>query len=373
MLSPLLAPSELSSFSSCYSEATEKFVQLAEALPLASTLQRLSYAGLTPSGAALETPYVWIGPREARQVLVLMSAVHGVEGYSGSAIQVDLLRRLSTGQAVLPEGLAVVMVHAVNAWGFAWGRRVDEQGIDVNRNFVDFTAPPNNDGYASLAKHLVPDAAVTPENDAVLAAYRQAHGQYQYELAVSGGQYQFPDGLFYGGTAPSQARINLERVIADVSHHQPDIAVLDLHTGLGPYGHGELICDHPEASAGLTAAQRWYGNAITMPGIGESCSVPKTGLVDYAWHEVMGDNSCYITLEYGTFPITELLGSLREDHRINKPGMMDYDSDNNRRVRERLIQHFYPAQAQWQTMVLLRARQVIQLACVGLAKASKAE
>jgi hypothetical protein len=185
-------------------------------------------------------------------------------------------------------------------------------------------------------------------------------------LALSGGQYQFADVLFYGGKGKSQARVNLETVIKALDCSSRQVAVLDLHTGLGPYGHGELICDHAIGSEGMLTARCWFGDAATLPESGDSCSVPKYGLVDYAWHEVMGANSCYLTLEFGTYSLTELLRCLREDHLVRKPGQQPFSHPQSDAVRQQLLHQFYPVEVQWQTLVLLRARQVIQLACAGL-------
>jgi hypothetical protein len=370
MLSPLLSQQDLSVFSSSYQQAEQALLGALSRLDC--VIHSLPYDGQGPSGEPLATQQVWLGDPEAKQVLVLLSAVHGVEGFCGSAIQQDLIRRLADGRVQLREGLAVLMLHAVNPWGFAWCRRVDEQGIDVNRNFVNFDeALPVNSGYRQLATALVPDAEVVQSGqlahgDKVLQSYLQKHGQYQYELAVSGGQYEFSDGLFYGGTAKAQARLNMENVIDQLDCGNRNIAVIDLHTGLGPYGHGELICDHPLASPGLATAQRWFGDAVTIPEGGDSCSVPKTGLVDYAWHQKMGPKSCYVTLEFGTYPISELLRCLREDHAIRKPNQQPFHHPQSEYVSKQLRQLFYPSQTQWQTLVLLRARQVVQMAAQGL-------
>eukprot|EP01032_Pedospumella_encystans_P016815 gene16815-19167_t len=71
------------------------------------------------------------GPADAAQVLMTTSAVHGIEGFCGSAIQTGLLHSLS-----LPPGVAVVHVHAVNPHGFSHARRVNEDNVDLNRNFI---------------------------------------------------------------------------------------------------------------------------------------------------------------------------------------------------------------------------------------------
>ncbi len=363
---PLLSAGDLSVFASDFAGARHQFSQLVEQLPQPLFFKSLPYDGTGPGGEHLSTEVLWVGDQNARKVILLLSAVHGVEGFAGSAIQLDLLRRIASGEVRLPDGVAVAMVHAINAWGFAWCRRVDEQGIDINRNFIDFNQVPVNPGYRSLASALIPLDGNWQAAQQVLDQYREEHGQFAYEVAASGGQYEFPEGLFFGGNGPSQARRNLEWVLEQWDWALREVAVIDLHTGLGPYGYGELICDHPLDSKGLLTARRWYGASVTVPEEGNSCSVPKLGLVDYAWHAVLGHNSCYVTLEYGTYPIAGLLQTLREDHATNQPGPYDWEDATRSAVRNRLRRHFYPAEPQWQTLVLLRARQVVQMACAGL-------
>lgn len=366
---PLLSDAVLSAFPPDFATGRRQFCEAVERLPLPVFFRSLPYEGHDPDGAALSTEVVWIGDQAARKVVLLLSAVHGVEGFAGSGIQVDLLRRIGSGEVCLPDGVALAMVHAVNPWGFAWQRRVDEQGIDINRNFVDFSNRPLNAGYRVLAQALIPPDGNWAAADEALDAFRREQGQVAYEVAASGGQYEFPDGLFYGGAGPSQARRNLEWLMQQWDWSQREVAVIDLHTGLGPYGYGELICDHPLQSEGLQTARRWFGASVTVPEEGTSSSVPKLGLVDYAWHAILGRNSCYVTLEYGTYPIGGLLQTLREDHAANPPGSQDWHDPARRAVRERLRRHFYPGEPQWQTLVLLRARQVVQMACAGLVSA----
>jgi hypothetical protein len=91
-----------------------------------------------------------------------ISSTHGVEGYCGSGFRWTGWQRL--GAAGLPSDTAVVMVHAINPYGFAWTRRVTEEGNDLNRNYVDHSRPyPLNEGYLEIAEWLIPkDSARLP-------------------------------------------------------------------------------------------------------------------------------------------------------------------------------------------------------------------
>lgn len=110
-----------------------------------------------PSGEDLSTDVAWFGDPGASKVGILISATHGAEGYCGSAAQLDWLAE--RGYEKLKSDEAMLLIHAINPYGFAWDRRVTQEGCDLNRNFIDFQAPlPQNEGYDALADSLVPSA-----------------------------------------------------------------------------------------------------------------------------------------------------------------------------------------------------------------------
>ncbi|WP_281015546.1 DUF2817 domain-containing protein, partial [Mesorhizobium sp. M00.F.Ca.ET.217.01.1.1] len=91
----------------------------------------------------------------------------------------------------LPSSTAVLFVHALNCYGFAWDRRVTAEGVDLNRNFVDFSKPlPSNPGYEELAEHFVP-ADISEEGlkraEAAFAAYQARHGELKLREARGSG------------------------------------------------------------------------------------------------------------------------------------------------------------------------------------------
>ncbi len=191
--------------------------------------------------SVLATDYAWLGAADAPNVLVVISGTHGVEGFAGSGPQVDLLRH----PPALPGHTAVLLMHGVNPHGFAWWPRVTEENVDLNRNWVDFSKPlPANPGYDELREHDSPrslDAATLARHEAAIAAFREPHGVRAERRARSSGQYVDAAGIFDGGSAPTWAR---------------RIAIVDMHTGLGPYGYGEPICDHAPGSDRVARARR---------------------------------------------------------------------------------------------------------------------
>src|SRR5829696_8129177 len=98
------------SFSESYRQARDRFRTMA----LRAGAQPLSYrndAAQGPDSEDLCTDVAWLGPESASRVVVAVSGTHGVEGYCGSACQLDLLRRLT---ASTHANTAFLLVHALN-------------------------------------------------------------------------------------------------------------------------------------------------------------------------------------------------------------------------------------------------------------------
>jgi len=356
-----LSARDLSVFPANYNHARAELRLLAQrSVQVRDTLAFPVDEATGADGEALTTETLWLGPRPAQNVVVLISATHGVEGFVGAAVQTDLMLRLDQDYR-LPDDTAVLIVFALNPYGFSRCRRCDESGIDLNRNFVDFDGPlPANDGYDQLRE------AIYCEDDArrheLFDAFRRQHGQTAYEIAISGGQYTDPHGPFYGGRAPAHGRRVTERIIEHYQLARARLAVIDIHSGLGPYAYGEIINDHPLDSTGFRVANRWYDASAASPATGDSSSVSKLALLDYRWHELMARHGCYVTLEFGSYRTRDLFDVVLRDHRAWKSG----EPVAIRSSAVAMKAHFYPQDVYWRELVLVKARQVIQQAIEGL-------
>ncbi|NDE25963.1 MAG: DUF2817 domain-containing protein, partial [Betaproteobacteria bacterium] len=220
------------------------------------------------------------GPADAKQVLLVSSACHGVEGYCGSGVQIDAMRSAEWHKAVAQSGVAVVYVHALNPHGFSHVRRVTQENVDLNRNFHDFSKPlPDNTAYKEVQHLLLPD--VWPPNEANMQAtmqYIATHGMPKLQAAVSQGQHHDPKGLFFGGQAPTWSNQTIRKVLKQQAGKAQKLAWIDLHTGLGPSGVGERIYAGANDAAAIARARQWWGN-ITSIYDGTSSSAFLTGLM----------------------------------------------------------------------------------------------
>jgi len=265
-----------------------------------------------------------------------------------------------------------MQIHAINPHGFAWLRRVTEDNVDLNRNFVDHRAPyPENRGYAELAEAIAPrewNDAVIAATDKVLAAYAETHGAWALREAVSAGQYSHPDGIFYGGSAETWSHAKLIEIFHDKLSRARRIAVIDYHTGLGPRGHGERICVHAPGSDALKQAEAWYEDDITSPALGTASSVEITGFNVQGMEAAVPRASVIaIALEYGTQPTELVRLALRADNWLHLHG--DPGSAKGRGIKQQIRDAFYQDQDDWKEMVFARALETQRLALRGLAEA----
>src|SRR3954462_8585860 len=171
------------SISSCFSESyAEERAKFCRAAAEAGGAIRswLNPNARGPGGERLYLDTARFGPADAPNMLVLISSTHGVEGHCGSGAQIAWLA--TGGPAKLPKDTGALLVHAINPYGFAWTRRVNEDNVDLNRNFVDHDKGyPKNDGYLALADAILPQMWAKDElqsTQRVLDAYAQKNGAF---------------------------------------------------------------------------------------------------------------------------------------------------------------------------------------------------
>jgi len=360
---------DVSAFAREYDEARQKFVEAAQAC--GAQVRHWPHPLQGPRGEALATDSAWVGAEEAARVLVVISGTHGAEGFAGSGPQVDLLR--GPVPATLPRDTAVLLLHAVNPHGFAWWRRVTEENVDLNRNWVDFALPlPANPGYEELREHYNPkslDAATLARHEAAIEAWRTRHGVHAERVARSTGQYTDPHGIFYGGAGPTWARRTSEAILQAHLARARTVAIVDMHTGLGPYGYGEPICNHAPGSERVQRARRWWGPSVTEPLLGTSSSQEKTGLTEFGYERALAHaDIAFVALEFGTLGPPHGENALRDDAWLWQHGDPRNLADPaTRRIRQTLRDYFSPPREDWQEAVLWRSRQVFRQALEGVA------
>jgi hypothetical protein len=353
-------------FAQSYAEARAKFGAACQAAGLAVQSHEHPLKGR--DGETLAMDVALAGAPDAQRLLLVSSACHGVEGYCGSGVQGALLADAGFAAAAQAAGVAVLYIHALNPYGFSWWRRVTNENVDLNRNWHDFSKPlPANPAYDAIAEALVPAQwPPSAQSEQRLAALVAEHGPKALQAAITGGQHAHPQGLFFGGQAPTWSQQTLRQVLRQHGRRARHIAWIDLHTGLGPNGHGELIFACRDDAAALARARAWWGADVTSIYDGSSSSALLTGLMwNGVYEECPQAEYTGIALEYGTEPMEEVIACLRAEQWLELHP--EADAATRSAIKKRFRDAFYTDTPAWKQAIVEQGLGAARRAVAGLA------
>jgi len=306
-----------------------------------------------PNGESLHIDIAWIGSRSPRRVLIHSSGLHGVEGFAGSAIQLQLL----DNPPALPPDTAVVVVHILNPFGMSWLRRVNANNVDLNRNCLEgepYRGAP--EAYAALDSLLNPKSP--PSNDrfvlrTILPVLR--FGMPALKQAIAGGQYEYPKGLFFGGKQLQQEMAQYRRFLEMAFTSVERVIAIDVHTGLGKHAEDTLLVD----SKHYEARRRQFGERVAPLNPERGPAYRVRG--DFQWliNGVFARaDVAFVGQEFGTFNSIQVISALRQENRWHHYGAGSPDHPTKRHLKEM----FCPDDTKWRDAVLGRGRDLINQA-----------
>ncbi len=353
------------SFSPDYRTARTRFRNAAERLGWACDAYPIGSAG--PQGEELAIDVAASSPRAAERVLVVSSGLHGVEGFLGSAVQLGLLERWRDRPPAA--GLRCVMLHALNPYGFAWSRRCDADNIDPNRNFlldrVEYRG--GSEAYARLDGLLNPRRPPSRGDLFYPKAFcRLARlGMPALKDAVAAGQYDFPAGLFFGGSGPSRTRQILQQHMKAWIGSARSVVHLDFHTGLGGWGTCKLITDDAPSPAQRDWIARTFGPGAHEEGDSRGVAYQARGSLG-RWCRAQKFASEYLLAlaEFGTYGSFRVLAGLRAENQAHHWGRAR--DRGALRAKARLGELFCPASTLWRTRALAQGTEIVEKAIKGM-------
>ncbi len=368
-MQPVSAALAAACFSPTYASARARFLLAADRAG-ARVDVLTNTAASAPDGGTLTTDVAVLGPADADGALLVFSGTHGPEGFVGSAAQIALLDSLADRAQELP--VRVVLVHAINPWGFANISRTTENNVDLNRNFIDWSArPPTNPSYAELHSLLCPSewsAKALEEADAGRDAWIAEHGQDAYVDVTARGQYSHPDGLNYGGASREWSNEALETIIRRHLETVKRIALIDWHTGLGERGEPFFLCFNERGGPAWQRACGWWGreNIETSAGFEGAQRPNYTGLLFHGvQHFAAGAEVTGAVIEFGTRGRADMRLALQVDRYLKFGGALAVQQ--RAAMREQLLDAFSPFSPDWQRSTLGHAIRIQRHALQGIA------
>jgi hypothetical protein len=352
-------------YSPDYATARDRFRQAAtragwqlEAFPIGAT---------HPTAGPLTIDVALTPGQDDGRVVLVSSGLHGVEGFFGSAVQLALFQCWAERGGQLP--VRCVFVHALNPYGFAWIRRPNEDNVDPNRNFLlkgeSYSGSPA--GYATLNALLSPERPPSPWEPFALKALwaRARFGTTALKQSIAGGQFDYPRGLFYGGSRPTKTNEIVTENLGRWVQGCGEVVHFDFHTGLGPSAECKLLIDYPLTGLQAKRLTDWFG--------ADSFEICDPSLISYhvrggfdRWCIAQNPGCDYLHLcaEFGTYGPVQVIAGLRTENQAYHWGR---PSDRSTvRAKERLKELFCPSAQEWRSRALSTGVSLVEKAVEGL-------
>ncbi|MBL8022021.1 MAG: DUF2817 domain-containing protein [Leptospirales bacterium] len=305
------------------------------------------------------------------KLVIITSGIHGIEAFASSAIQRFFMDRL-LGKLNRAD-LGILLVHGVNPFGFRHERRVTENNVDLNRNFDETPAlfQTKNEGYSKINSLLNPTEQANPGNLSnrffpLRAIYNIVmHSMAALRQAALQGQYEYPKGIYFGGSDFEPQKEILSPRFLQVASSYRAIMLIDIHTGYGARGKLHFFPNAIKDAATRKRIETVYAGYQVDYGDTKDFYTTTGDFSEYLGKLLKGKEYIPMVFEFGTLDSQTTSGSIKSIHNMileNQGYHYGFDSDESKaEVRRRFREHFYPSSSVWRTQVLTTSEEVFPL------------
>ena len=349
------------SFYTTYEEIREHLVERIDALKADGiTVEYATYAIDESDDLYIDNLYL-PSSGEKENLIVLTTGVHGMEGYIGSVMLDVFFEEIYPTLDTTNTGILVVA--NVNPYGMKYMRRYNENNVDLNRNFIEdwdnFDLASNKD-YPVVKDFLQPTGAMGNafwhEVSFYLSLAKEAivNGADKISDALLTGQYEYSDGVYYGGNGDEKSTSYLKGVFADcLESEYENIVHVDIHSGYGPR-YNMVIFNSVQDPTTEAEAREAFGYDYIIATDSEDFYVTFGDTTDYFYRLAKNmDNGTelYSTcFEFGTIGDSFIDSILSLKYTVDENRQHWYPTTNSiteEMVRENYYELFYPTETQW--------------------------
>ena len=318
-----------------------------------------SYAVDEADGLYIDSFYL---PAKGAQtnLIVLTTGVHGMEGYIGS-VMLDVF--FAEIYPTLDENTGVLTVANVNPYGMKYYRRYNESNVDLNRNFIldwDSFDLSSNKEYPKVEEFLGPTGAI---GNALwhevgfygsLAKTAITDGADTVSDALLTGQYEYPQGVYYGGKGDEISTAYLKEVFGKcLDGSYENIVHIDIHSGYGPR-YNMVIFNSVYETMNEKESQEAFGYDYVIANDSESFYATTGDTTDYFYRladQKQTDKSLFSTcFEFGTVGDAFFDTILSLKYTVDENRNHWYPTDNEisaEIVRQNYMELYYPTETAW--------------------------
>jgi len=340
-----------------YYQARDKFKEATKSNGM-NTFSETIIDDLTIDFAISETP-------KKDKLLIIVSGVHGVEGYVGSMFQVYFLENIFPK---LKDKISVCLIHSLNPYGFKNNRRVNQNNVDLNRNFSenfnDILSPKimeiikNNE---SIFDANGPRRNKLKENYKLYTTMFKSvirNGIVETIEAGVVGQSLYPTGINYSGKGPEKENIIFRNYISKITEGYNQATLLDLHTGLGRKFEMSGSTYHPQNSEEYKFCKKIVKTLASHTGVHiyNLYSLAKGFL-----KETKAKNNYEILIEFGTIsPLASAISASYLAHLLVVENQITFKGPKEKleHIRKKMKKAYYPQSALYNLFICKEAEKV---------------
>ena len=304
---------------------------------------------------------------ERTNLILLTTGVHGMEGYIGS-VMLDVFF-----EEIYPtldtENTGILIVANVNPYGMKYMRRYNENNVDLNRNFIedwDNFDRSSNKEYPKVDKFLQPEGkmgnAFWHEVGFYLSLAKEAifTGADTISDALLTGQYEYPEGVYYGGDGDEKSTTYLKGVFREcLDSEYENIVHVDIHSGYGPR-YNMVIFNSVQDETTEAEAVEMFGYEYIIAVDSEEFYPTFGDTTDYFYRLKNGmesDKDLYSTcFEFGTIGDSFFDSILSLKYTVDENRQHWYPTENKITeavVRENYYELFYPTETEWREKTIV--------------------
>ena len=294
-------------------------------------------------------------------LIVLTTGVHGIEGYIGAAMLEVFFREVYPTLDNADTG--VLVVANVNPYGMKYLRRYNENNVDLNRNFIldweNFDLSSNRE-YPKVDTFLGPTGAIGNgfwhEAGFYLSLGKTAitDGAGTISDALLTGQYEYPQGVYYGGTGDEASTAYLKDIFSRcLDSGYENLIHLDIHSGYGPR-YNMVIFNSVFETMTEAESQAAFGYDHIIAHDSESFYATTGDTTDYFYRlaaQKQTDTALFSTcFEFGTIGDTFFDTILSLKYTVDENRNHWYPTSNTitaQIIHENYMELFYPTETAW--------------------------
>ena len=359
-------------FQDSYEECRQAFLSQAEIVTKkynGSKLFSIKVPGKTDT--ALYIDLLYIPPADdSMRLLVISSGIHGIEGFTGSAVQQMFLGEL-LGRELL-ECFGVLLIHGINPYGFKYLRRFTENNVDLNRGAETDSSLfcTKNPNYTELYDLLNPvgEASMSDLRNQFFYYFALKeilmHSMIKLKKIFAQGQYEYSEGIFFGGKDFEPQIDSLREILPKYLCCFDTIIAIDLHTGHGKRGLLHLLSAPLVNPAEKARTESMFEGRTIIWGDPEGYYT-NTGCFSDSFLGNLCPESIYLHMEFewGTYDLHKTFGNLKRIQTLileNQGFHYGYSNPGQKeKITKQMLEQYYPSSIAWRSETIVTAKDML--------------